>query len=135
MMKRIVSITLVVLMIAAMFVGCGSSSPEGLYKIKTVNGKSMMDSLKEEAGDEMTEEQIKALLSFLGIDNIEEAITFELKADGTLSVKMMGEESTGTWKVEGDKITMTIDGDSVTGTYASGKITVKMDDQEMVLAK
>jgi hypothetical protein len=68
-------------------------------------------------------------------------ITLDLKADGsaTMTSKGMGADSTetGTWKLEGDKLTMTKkEGgkeESQTGTYANGTLTMEMaeDGQKM----
>ncbi len=142
MMKRIVSIALVVLMIAALFAGCsGSSSPEGTYKIKSINGKDVKSYFKESMGalagegEEITDEQIDAILALMGINNIDEFVTFTLEEGGNFKASMMGEEQTGTWKLEGDKLTMTIDGDDATGTFKDGEITIEMEGESMVLAK
>ena len=84
MMKRIVSIALVVLMIAALFAGCsGSSSPEGTYKIKSINGKDVKSYFKESMGalagegEEITDEQIDAILALMGINNIDAQVRRE----------------------------------------------------------
>ena len=82
-MKRIVSLTLVVLMIAALFVGCGSDSVPGTYKLKKINDKSIK---------EFYEEIAKAAgvdLSTMGVDvnKMEDMITITLKDDGTVEMK------------------------------------------------
>jgi hypothetical protein len=141
MMKRIVSIALVVLMIAALFAGCSSSSPEGTYKIKSVNGKDLKTYFKEsfgalaEEGQEITDDQIEGFLKLMGINSMDEFVTFTLESDGTFKAAMMGEEETGTWKLEGDKITMTANGSDMTGTFKDGEITISVDGETMVLAK
>ena len=142
MMKRIVSLTLVVLMIAALFVGCGSNGPEGTWKVKTIDGEkyseyvdAMVSLFTAFAGDElkMSESEIKSLF--------EKAGSFTLKADGTAESIDLDEETmtettkTGTWKLDGEKITITIDGSAIEGTLKDGKITVEEDGHTMVLEK
>ena len=165
MMKRIVSLTLVVLMIAALFVGCSSDSgsPEGTYKLKKINGKSPKDFFTE-----MMSEMLKAfgaegdvldaaMEELTGkLDQLGDLMTVELKADGTVEMKSKmdaamsedeeseGEVSTGTWKQDGDKITFTLtdaDGKSETveGTFKGGEITLSEGEGDeamtMVLGK
>ena len=135
MMKRIVAITLVVIMVAALFVGCGSSSPEGLYRVKTMNGQSLKDAMMAEMGSGATEDQLNAFLQLMGIEKLEDIITFDLQSGGKVVASMMGEKTEGTWKVDGEKITITIDGDAQEGTFKNGEITIEEDGMKMVLAK
>ena len=108
MMKRIVSIVLVVLMIAALFAGCSSSSPEGTYKIKSINGKDLKTYFKEsfgamaEEGQEITDDQIEGFLKLMGINSMDEFVTFTLESGGT---------------------------------FKDGEITISVDGETMVLAK
>ena len=61
-------------------------------------------------------------------------VTLEIKADGTVETKQTGldrQEAKGTWKVDGDKITITTTNehgtkDIKTGTIQDGTITVEM---------
>ena len=135
-MKRVISIALVVLMTAALLVACGSSSgPEGKYVLKSFNGKSVDERIKSEAESVgMTADE---LLKQLGIDNGENLIVLELKADGTLYMKeaMFGTESTGTWKQDGSKIVMTVDGQDSTFALSGNELTYSEDDAEYVLIK
>ncbi|MBQ1410558.1 MAG: lipocalin family protein [Oscillospiraceae bacterium] len=141
MMKRIISLTLVVLMIAAMFVGCGSSSLEGTYKIKSINGKDVMSFFREqiaESGEEdteITDADVESFLKMMGIENVDEFVTITFASDGTLKASAIGEEETGTWTLDGEKLTMTIDGDDQTATFKNGEITVDMEGMNMVLGK
>ena len=67
--------------------------------------------------------------------------TIELKKDNkcTITVEVdgeTGESLEGTYKIDGDKITITIGGDSQEGTYKKGKsITLTRGDQSMVFKK
>ena len=148
MMKRIVSLTLVVLMVAALFVGCGGgdSNPVGTYSFKSINGKSLEDyfaDYKDQA--EAAGMDFDALLALMGIDlsHPEEFMKLELMEGGklTLTAKMSVAEETkeGTWELNGDKLTMTVDGDPQECTFKNGEITMTMDGENgtetIVLAK
>ena len=112
MMKRIIAMTLVVVMVAALFVGCGSNGVEGTYKLKKVNGVDLEEFAKLMGGDEEIPE-----------------ISMTLKSDGSVVAKgdlddLSDEESTGTWKQEGDKIIITLDGKAQEFDYKDGTLTM-----------
>lgn len=179
MMKRIVSITLVVIMVAALFVGC-STSVEGKYKLKTINDKEPKAFFTEMMTQMMTafgmegEELDKAVKEMNdSLDKLGDLLTIELKADGVMEMKSEmdaamdvgeegeeGEESkpesvTGTWKQDGETITLTYPGEKdeetgevkdtvLKGTLKDGKLTITEEPEEgeedgmkmtMVLAK
>ena len=139
-MKRIVSLALVVLLIAALFVGCGNSSVEGTYLIKSMGGMTMEDMLKAVSGDNF---DLDAVLSEYKVSSLGELITMELKADGTVTVKDAmdaldsDEDSTvsGTWKQEGDKVSITIDGDTQELTLNGSELSGGEGDEAMVFVK
>lgn len=118
-MKRIVSLTLVVLMIAALFVGCGSDSVPGTYKLKKINDKGVKEFFDDLGMD----------LSTLGVDasKLEDMMTMTLKDDGTAEIADNmdgdGKTVTGTWKQDGDKVTISADGQDMEFTFKSGALT------------
>lgn len=141
MMKRVISLALAVLMIAALFVGC-SNGPEGTYKVKTIDGQDystyvdmMVGMFAAFGGDQsgMDTDQIKALF--------EKAGSITLKADGVVEMfdvdsdTMTETTKTGTWKLDGDKITITANGETMEGTIKDGEITITEDGHSMVLVK
>ena len=126
-------------MIAALFVGCGSDSVPGTYKLKKINDKSIK---------EFYEEIAKAAgvdLSTMGIDvnKMEDMITITLKDDGTAEMKgsfEMDEDAedqvaTGTWTQDGDKVTITVDGKAQECTFKSGELTITESGMSMTFAK
>ena len=143
-MKRIVSILLVVLLVASLFVACGGSdSPAGTYSIKSIDGKTLKEyfgAAAEEYGFD-----VDALLSMMGIDldHPEDLMSIIVKDDGTVSVKSTldgdGETQAGTWKLDGDKMIITVDGEDQEFTFKNGELTATMDDSDgthtMVLGK
>ena len=106
-MKRIISITLVVMMVAALLVACGSG-PEGNYVVKSIDGKAIDEVIKEQA--ESLGQDADALLKQLNIEKAEDLVTLEIKSDGTvvMNVNMLSVSYDGTWKQEGDKIAITM---------------------------
>ncbi len=140
MMKRILSLALVVVMVAALFVGCGSSdSVEGTYKLKAIDGKNIKDYYTEKA--EKSGETLETVLKFMGVEetDLDNLMTLTLNADGSAAMnsKMDVEEKSydGTWKQEGDKITVTVDNDPQEFTLKDGEITAKFGDMTLTLGK
>jgi len=136
MMKRIVSLTVAVLLIAALFAGC-SSGPEGTYKVKTIDGEEyskyvdmLVGLMTAFGGDEMKvdADQMKSML--------EKAGSFTLKSDGVVEMFDVNEEDwtetskTGVWKLDGEKISITIEGKTMEGTLKDGEITITEKDEE-----
>ena len=123
-MKRIVSLTLVVLMIAALFVGCGSDSVPGTYKLKKINDKGVKEFFDDLGMD----------LSTLGVDasKLEDMMTMTLKDDGTVEIADnmdgSGETVTGTWKQDGDKVTISAGGEDMELTFKSGALTYTVEE-------
>ena len=62
-------------------------------------------------------------------------MTMVLKEDGTVEETNPTGSDTGTWTLEGDKVTVTIDGAPATGTVADGVLTLAADGQEMVFTR
>ena len=55
--------------------------------------------------------------------------TLNLKEDGTFTMAMTGsEESTGTWKADGDKVQLTMGTETVDVTIADGTLSITMDE-------
>lgn len=139
-MKRIVSLILVVLMVAALFVGCGSSdSLDGTYKLKAIDGKNVKEyftAIAEKGG-----ETLQTVLDFMGIDEntLDNLMTLVLKSDGTFSLnsKMDAEEKSydGTWTQEGDKLTLTMDNEPQEFTLKDGELTLELKGMTMTLGK
>ena len=137
-MKRIVAIALVVFMALAVLASCGggSSNPEGKYAVKTVNGKTVEEMIKSELGDMAAGMDINDLLKLAGIDSLDDYMNLEIKAGGTAVINMADAGSQeGTWKQDGNKITITIGGEPVEFTLSGNELKAAMDGQELVFAK
>ncbi len=134
-MKRIISMTLVVLMIAALFAACGSSSPAGKYVVKSINGQTVEEAMKDQA--EQSGINVDDMLKMLNIDNIEELITIELKSDGAAVMKssLGGTELTGTWKQDGETVELTLDDQTQKFTFKNNELSASDGDQQYVFVK
>ena len=66
-MKRFVSIALILVVVATLFAACGKKAPEGKYVVKTMNGKTFEEALKDELGEEYQD-----YLKLLNIDSLED---------------------------------------------------------------
>ncbi len=64
-------------------------------------------------------------------------MTLTLAEDGSASFLMPGAEtaSTGSWTLDGEKITVTIDDSPLDGTYADGQITLGNENMSMVFTR
>ena len=64
-------------------------------------------------------------------------MVMNLAEDGTAEMSMPGTENVaaGTWVLDGDKITVTIEDSPAEGTYADGKITLGDEDMTMVFTR
>lgn len=109
--------------------GGGSDPAVGAYEFESMNF----------AGMEITKDSAAAM----GLD-VSTAFAFELKEDGTFTMKMEmetleeSEPAEGTWKKDGDTYTLTVDGEDVSGKFdSSAKVfTLSMEEsgQEISLA-
>ena len=134
-MKRVISIAMAVLMIAALFVGCAGSGPAGKYVVKSIDGKTvdeMLDETAQSAG--MSKED---LMKQMNITSAEEIITMELKDDGTATmvVNMLSSTKTGTWKQEGNTVAITIDGETSNFTLNGNELSNSEGEQTYVFVK
>lgn len=143
-MKKFLALTLVLLLVAALFVGCSKSEESsdkntvvGSYKLKTVNGKTTSDYVKEDIlpMQNLTEEE--ALSNGYTLDFV---WTFEVLSDGTFTTNMVRpdgatEDNSGTWKQEGNNVIMEIDGEPMTFTFANNTLTAELGGDTLVFSK
>lgn len=136
-MKRIIPLALTALFIISILAACGSevvaSDPVGMYYIETINGKSVEDYLKDMlAGISIDPDEY---LSIAGVSSFSEFITLELKDDGTAVFSSSDEPESGRWEQDGNKLTITIDGDAMEMTLNGSELTFKDGSQEYVFKK
>lgn len=129
-MKRIISLLLVALLVAALFVGCSKSDPVGTYKIDM---DSLIEASKEESDEfkDKSNEEIKDLLKQAGIS--EDSFGLEIKDDGKFTLEYAGDKEEGTWKLDGSTLTLTFDNEPLECDYEDGKITMESEEIGMKL--
>ncbi|MBQ9198846.1 MAG: DUF4923 family protein [Lachnospiraceae bacterium] len=122
-MKRIITSILMIAALMILCVGCGKGKDvSGTYKLSSMGGTSVADLQKQY--DE------------IGMNvNVADMFTMELKSDGTFTMIYGGESESGTYKVDGSKISMTIENDTEEGTVSGNTITLGSGDEEMVFKK
>ncbi len=136
---RILALVLAAVMVCALFVACAASKPDGTYKVKTINGKSMKDYMSEQA--EAAGYSLEDMLSMIGIkeNELNDMISFTFKSDGTgtASMKMLGmnESADFTWELKGKDLTVTANGKSETVTFENNTISFSSEGQSFVLGK
>ena len=164
-MKKILALTLVLVLVLAAFVGCkktdatdknGDTAAQktteaplsegivGWYKAETINGMTLTEWMasmfgglagEDETAGSMSEEDLNEMLTTLGID-LENFMSIELMEDGTADMSSMGVSVKGTWKQDGENVTITAnDGTEQTGTFDGTRLTLKesSDGMEMTV--
>ncbi len=160
-MKKILALTLVLVLVLAAFVGCkktdaadknGDAAAQktaeaplsegivGWYKAETVNGMSFTEWMasmfggltgEDETAPAMSEEELKEKLTSLGID-LDNFMSIELLEDGTAVMSSMGIASKGTWTQDGENVTVTTkDGTEQKGTFDGSRLTLKASSEQM----
>ena len=93
-----------------MIAGCGGDSLSGKYELKEYSVAGM------------------DLISLLGLDGDDAGTYLEFLSGGKMNAVFFGETDSGTFKVSGSKVTMTVDGDDMTGTISGKKITIEIEE-------
>ena len=125
-MKKWVFTFLVGLMMMISLVGCsGSKDPVGTYNLISMNSGGMELSVKELAG----------------LFEIDVDITLELKADNSFLLDMgffmedEGESITGTWKLDGDSLILSRDGEEQPVTFDGKTVVMDMEGEILTFEK
>lgn len=131
---KVMAVVLVIAMLAAL-AACGSSGPEGKYVVKSINGQELNEAL--DAAAKEANMSADEYLKQLGVDKAEEMVTIELKSEGkaVMEAKMFGFSEEGTWKQDGDQITITLDGDSADFTLKGNELSNNSGEPKYVLVK
>ena len=118
----------------------GNEEYLGTYKINKVRGQSvdelyeqMVELYKELYGDELDPEDEAALKEFR--DGLQNMLVLELKADGVCVFTYEEESIELAWKVEGEKITLSANGEEIDGTIKDGVISLVMEGETVELKK
>ena len=118
-MKKFITICLAAIMMTSLLTACGgkSNANVGTYKVESLGGKTV-EEYKEATGEDLSDQ-----------------FQLELKKDGKGSVTVQGEENEITWELDGEKLSLTADGDTLEATLKDGKVTMELGGIEAVLTK
>lgn len=119
-----------VVLAAGLVIGCSGGSPVGVYELDTDHLNQQMDKMEAEAKNETEKAGIAMGRSLM--EGLMSSMEIELKEDGTATISAMGMPTSGTYKLDGNKVTFNMDGGSANGgfsemTYngAKGTLTAK----------
>lgn len=118
-MKKLVTICLAAIMMMSLLTACGGKSDAnvGIYKVESLGGKTV-EEYKEATGEDISDQ-----------------FQLELKKDGEGIVTVQSEETAITWKLDGEKLSLTENGDTLEAALKDGKVTMDLNGIEVVLAK
>ena len=118
--SKILSLVLVLVMAAALLSACGGSAgPEGTYGIKSMD-----------YGDTT----LKSFAALAGVD-IDDLFRLELQAGGKALLIADGDESEGTYTVNGSTVSITFDGETADAQLDGNTLTMEEDGAKMVFEK
>ena len=121
MKKFTIALILILALAVGILAACGDTQadPSGKYVLKSMLG-----------------EDVDLALQMFGISSFEELMTVELKADGSALVAMAGQGSySGAWEQDGDKITVTVDGEPATFILQGNELSFQEDGESLVFVR
>ena len=142
-MKKVLSLLLTIAFLSVMLVACKGNPAVGTYTLKTIKGMTPFDWIKDSM--DATDEGVESLLELFDVkknDLNEKFFILTLKEDGKASVYSEYSvlykgtaEFEGEWSLDGDKLTVTVDGDAEIMTFKNGTLTCDFDGDEGVFEK
>ncbi len=135
-MKKIISLVLVLLFVAAMTAGCKSESGElaGTYKISEFHGKSVLEYFGDQA--ESAGKTLEEYLAMYGAteETADEYLVLTLTSDGVAEMCSFGvPELPGTWLRDGNTLKVTFN--RITQAFTIDGDDLIMDGSSMVFTK
>lgn len=123
MKKRILTILMVLTMFISLVACSGSKDPVGSYIMTKM-------SFGEE---EMTAEE------FSSLSGMEIEITLEIKEDNSFVLDLgflsEGDKTSGTWKLDGENLTLSAEGDNITTKFDGKTIVMDVDGESLTFEK
>lgn len=121
--KRVLSLLMLLAMMVSLVACGGDSSAAGTYHLTEMNVNGVSVDLKELSGQ----------------SGVEIKIDLVLEEDGNFSLDMgalgVSQSMSGTWKADGNTLTLTSDGEDVPATLDGTKITLEEDGQMLIFQK
>lgn len=142
-MKRTISLLLALIFVSSLLAACGADPAVGTYTLETIGGKTPVEWMKESVNG--SEQGLESLLELFGVtkdDLNENFYTLTLENDGKASVcsayaSMYAGAAVraGTWSIEGDVLTVSLDGETEIFTFKNGVLTREFNGEEGVFKK
>lgn len=127
-MKKRISVLLSILLVCCfIFAGCSSKENEKNEKTSLAGPWKIISLSEETSGMELSGEQLEAF----GFGDY----AIELREDGSLTAKVGTETIEGTYTVENNSISVTIDEETITGQIEDNKITISDSGATLILEK
>jgi len=116
--KKALLALLIVTMSLALLTACGSK--------QKISGTFYFVSMEQD-GNTITAQDLER------VGYSADDIIIELNADGTCSMTLLNDTGNGTYKLDGDKLEITIDGETVSATVDGDRIILQQDDGESTI--
>jgi hypothetical protein len=123
MKKRVLAIALAVLMLMALLTACGGGA-EGKYVLDkmTIDGEDF---------------DLKAFAELMdsSADDVANMFSMELKSGGKGTLTLGDDATEVTWKVDGKKLILTAEGETLECAYDGKTVTIEEDGSTLVMKK
>ena len=108
----------------------------GIYHVSKINGQTLEEYVADAAKQSGVE--VETYLAQNGIE-LENYMPMTIRSDNTVEIKAFAIKMTGTWALDGETLTITMDQDgesqTTTGTFANGEIVIGEADQLITYVK
>ena len=108
----------------------------GIYHVSKINGQTLEEYVADAAKESGVE--VETYLAQNGIE-LENYMPMTVRSDNTVEIKAFAIKMTGTWALDGETLTITMDQDgesqTTTGTFANGEIVIGEADQLITYVK
>lgn len=108
----------------------------GIYHVSKINDQTLEEYVQDAAKESGVD--VETFLEQNAID-LENYLPMTIRSDNTVEMKMFSFKMTGTWTLDGEKLTIVMgegeDADTTTGTFANGEIVIGDEDQMITYVK
>ena len=131
-MKKLTKATTLVLVLCLVLslAACGGGSSSG-GRASSMEGKYVISAMM--IGDEDYLEMMRELAEMMGEEelNLEDFMYFEFSGTDAVTLGSDGDTETGTYKLDGNTLTITVDGEAQTATVSGNSFTLEYDEDGM----
>lgn len=116
-----ISSVIVTALLCVLISACSNASFVGTWKFSSMNMSGNGVSIEMKAGED-----------YMGVTITEDYVILTVNEDNTFTMTTAGEEVSGTWKEEGGKYVLTIDGEEdQTATVSGNELTMESTEEGM----